>query len=162
MAMASRSSVRAFLAEQGGRSSGRQRACGCELICARQAQGGGAFVRTRRRGSRPRRGGGDKEDLLSKGEKVSPLSTEEGLTGKGHTGGNDTETEADSSSGLRRRRRAARLDIAGDRSGVVMPVDRVGEQSRPGAKREAGASQGDNRFMTRSIKWSGITKRRWV
>ena len=94
--------------------------------------------------------GGDKGYLLSEVEKVSPLSTEEGLTGgKGHIGMNDTEIEAVSSSGLRRRRRAARLDIAGDRSGVVMPVDRVGEQSSPGAKREAGASQGDNHFMTR-------------
>ena len=106
--------------------------------------------------------GGDKGYLLSEGEKVSPLSTEEGLTGGKDMPGGKTETEADSSLGLRRRRRAARLDIAGDRSGVVMPVDRAGEQSRPGAKREAGASQGDNRFMTRSIKWSGITKRRWV
>jgi hypothetical protein len=109
--------------------------------------------------------GGDEGYLLSEGEKVSPLSAEEGLTGgKGLAGGKDicTETEADSSLGLRRRRRAARLDIAGDRSGVVMPVDRVGEQSGPGAKREAGASQGDNCFMTRSIKWSGMTKRRWV
>ncbi len=105
--------------------------------------------------------GGDKGYLLSEGEKVSPLSTE-GLTGGKDMPGGKTETEADSSLGLRRRRRAARLDVAGDRSGVVMPVDRVGEQSRPGAKREAGASQGDNRFMTRSIKWSGITKRRWV
>jgi hypothetical protein len=59
--------------------------------------------------------------------------------------GGKTENEADSSLGLRRRRRAARLDIAGDRSGVVMPVDRA----RPGAKREAGASQGDSRFMTK-------------
>jgi hypothetical protein len=64
--------------------------------------------------------GGDKGYLLSEVEKVSPLSTEEGLTGgKGHTGGKDTETEADSSLGLRPPRRAARLDIAGDRSGVV-------------------------------------------
>ncbi len=107
--------------------------------------------------------GGDKGYLLSEGEKVSPLSTEEGRTARGKDmPGGKTETEADSSFGLRRRRRAARLDIAGDRSGVVMPVDRAGEQSRPGAKREAGASQGDSRFMKRSIKWSGITKRRWV
>ena len=88
--------------------------------------------------------GGDKGYLLSEGEKVSPLSTEEGLTGgkdpERTYRENYTEIEADSSLGLRRRRRAARLDIAGDRSGVVMPVDRVVEQSRPGATREAGAS----------------------
>ncbi len=60
--------------------------------------------------------GGDKGYLLSEGEKVSPLSTEEGLTGgKGPERTyreNYTEIEADSSLGLRRRRRAARLDIA--------------------------------------------------
>ncbi len=54
--------------------------------------------------------GGDKGYLLSEGEKVSPLSTEEGR-GKDMPGGK-TETEADSSLGLRRRRRAARLDIS--------------------------------------------------
>ena len=158
MAMASRSSVRAFLVEQGGR------ACDCVLICVRQAAGN-LDVRACSDAAKGIAAAARKERqrvLIVRGRKGQPALDGGGAhRGKDMPGGK-TETEADSSLGLRRRRRAARLDIAGDRSGVVMPVDRAGEQSRPGAKREAGASQGDNRFMTRSIKWSGITKRRWA
>ena len=168
MATASRSSVRAFFAEQGGRRLGEVARLWLRVELCKTGCGESWRARLLERGGgvRGRGKGGGNKDLLSDGEKFSLFSTEEGFTGgKGHTGGNngcETKAETESSSGPRRRRRAARLDATGDRSGVAMPLDRVGAQSRPGAKREAGASQGDNRFMTRSIKWSGITKSRWV
>ena len=120
MAMASRSSVRAFLVERGGRRFGEAARLRLRVdlrktveaggnldgrVCSDAAKGIAAAVRRE----------------VTKGtccqrEKRCPLSTEEGLTGGKDMPGGKTETEADSSLGLRRRRRAARLDIAGDRT----------------------------------------------
>ena len=97
MAMASRSSVRAFLAEQGGRRFGEAARLRLRVdlrktveagrnldgrVCSDAAKGIAAAVRE----------GGDKGYLLSEGEKVSPLSTEEGLTGGKDMPGRKTET----------------------------------------------------------------------
>jgi hypothetical protein len=153
MAMASRSSVRAFLVEQGGRRLGEAARLRLRVDLCKTAVGNldGRVCSDAAKGIAARREA--TKGACCQREKRSARSRRR----RAHRGertyrGNDTETEADSSSGLRRRRRAARLDIAGDRSGVVMPVDRVGDQISPGAKRNAGASQGDNRFMKRSVK----------